>query len=137
MVGGQRRSGVTLYVALALAVSSIAFSQTESNRNSDQNNQPEEKIYSAKEVSKKVVIRDKPVPEYTAIARQHGVEGVVVLRAVFRSSGKVTNIQATKTLPDGLTDQAIDAARRIKFTPAEKNGYPVAMFLQLEYHFNL
>ena len=137
MVRGQRRYGVAPYVALALAVASIAFSQTESNRNSDQNNQPEEKIYSAKEVSKKVVIKDKPVPEYTLIARQHGVEGVVVIRAVFRSSGKVTNIQATKTLPDGLTYQAIEAARRIKFKPAEKDGHPVAMFLQLEYHFSL
>jgi TonB family protein len=137
VISKQRIHGVLSYAAVALAVASVAFSQTESNRNSDQNNQPEEKIYSAKEVSKKVVIKDKPVPEYTLIARQHGVEGVVVLRAVFRSSGKVTNIQATKTLPDGLTDQAIDAAKRIKFDPAEKDGHPVAMFLQLEYHFSL
>jgi TonB family protein len=128
--------GVSFYVALTLAVASIAFSQSESNRDANQNNQSE-KIYSGKEVSRKPVIKDKPVPEYTLIARQHGVEGVVVLRAVFRSSGKVTNIQATKTLPDGLTDQAIDAARRIKFKPAEKDGHPVAMFMQLEYHFSL
>ena len=133
----KRMHGVLFYVAVALAVASIAFSQSETNRNSDQNNQSEERIYPAKEVSRKPVIKDKPVPEYTLIARQHGVEGTVVLRAVFRSSGKVTNIQATKTLPDGLTEQAIDAARRIKFKPAEKDGRPVSTYMQLEYNFHL
>jgi TonB family protein len=137
MIRGSGIHAVSFYVALTFAVASIAFSQSEGNRDANQNNQSEEKIYSGKEVSRKPLIKDKPVPEYTAIARQHGVEGVVVLRAIFRSSGKVTNIQATKTLPDGLTDQAIDAARRIKFTPAEKDGHPVAMFMQLEYHFSL
>jgi protein TonB len=137
VVSGQRMHRATFYVALTLAVGSIAFSQSESNRNSDQNNQSEDKIYTAKETSKKPVIKDKPVPEYTLIAHRHGVQGTVTIRAVFRSSGKVTNIQAIKTLPDGLTEQAIDAARRIKFKPAEKDGRPVSTFMQLEYRFRL
>lgn len=65
------------------------------------------------------------------------MEGVVVIRAVFRLSGKVTNVQAIKTLPDGLTEQAIDAARKIKFKPAQKDGSPVSTFMMLEYHFRL
>jgi len=41
------------------------------------------------------------------------------------------------TLPFGLTEQAIAAARQIKFVPAVKDGRPVSVFMQLEYNFNL
>jgi hypothetical protein len=37
----------------------------------------------------------------------------------------------------GLTEQAIKAARRIKFIPATKDGQPVSTYIQLEYNFNL
>jgi hypothetical protein len=40
-------------------------------------------------------------------------------------------------LPGGLTERAVEAARRIKFFPATKDGRPVSMFIQLEYNFNL
>jgi protein TonB len=133
----QRMPRPLAYLPLVLAVGSIAFSQSEANRNSNQDDQPEEKIYSGKEITKKAVIKDKPVPVYTRLAQEHGVEGLVVIKAVFRSSGKVTNIVAVVRLPDGLTEQAIDAARRIKFKPAEKDGRPVSTYMQLEYNFRL
>jgi len=56
---------------------------------------------------------------------------------VFTPSGQITNIQAVKTLPFGLTERAIAVARLIKFTPAMKDGHPVSQYLQLEYNFNL
>jgi hypothetical protein len=40
-------------------------------------------------------------------------------------------------LPDGLTERAIEAARKIKFVPASKEGKYVSMWMQLEYNFNL
>ncbi|HEY8224538.1 MAG TPA: hypothetical protein VIG25_04615 [Pyrinomonadaceae bacterium] len=40
-------------------------------------------------------------------------------------------------LPDGLTWQAVRAAKQIKFIPATVNAWPVSMFMQLEYNFNL
>jgi TonB family protein len=59
----------------------------------------------------------------------------VVLKAVFSSSGKVTNIVIVSGVP-GLTEEAIKAARQITFEPAIKDGRNVAMWMQLEYNFN-
>jgi hypothetical protein len=49
----------------------------------------------------------------------------------------VVQIRAVHTLPFGLTERAIAAARQIKFVPAIKGGRPVSVFMQLEYNFNL
>jgi protein TonB len=79
----------------------------------------------------------KPEPQYTEEARINQITGTVVLRVVFSSSGEVDQIRAVRTLPFGLTERAIAAARQIRFVPAMKNGRPVAVFMQLEYNFNL
>jgi hypothetical protein len=56
---------------------------------------------------------------------------------LFASDGKVKYIVVLYGLPDGLTWQAVRAAKQIKFIPATVNGRPVSMFMQLEYNFNL
>lgn len=96
-----------------------------------------EKIYKGKEVDKKVHLTRKPEPSYTDEAKARGFEGVVVLVAVFSSTGKVTYLRVISGLPYGLTERAIEAAKKIKFTPAMKEGKPVSMWMQLEYNFNL
>jgi protein TonB len=65
------------------------------------------------------------------------VTGSVVLRVVFSRSGEVTNIRAVHSLPFGLTERAIAAARLIRFRPATRDGNPVNVYMQLEYNFNL
>ena len=90
-----------------------------------------------KEVDTKARLLTKPEPQYTTAARNHQIVGVVVLKVVFASSGKVTNIRVVQGLPDGLTERAIEAARKIKFIPASKEGKYVSMWMQLEYNFNL
>ena len=84
-----------------------------------------------------VVILAKPDPRYTAAARKNRTAGVVQLRAVFRADGEVTNILPIKTLPDGLTEEAINAAQRIQFTPAQINGMPISVERLIEYNFSL
>ena len=79
----------------------------------------------------------KPEPHYTEEARHNQITGTVVLRVVFSSTGQVTQIRALQSLPFGLTEQAIAAAREIKFMPATKNGRAVSVYMQLEYNFNL
>jgi TonB family protein len=79
----------------------------------------------------------KPEPQYTEEARRNQVSGTVMLRVIFSSSGEVVQIRAVRTLPFGLTERAIAAARQIKFTPAMKGGQPVSVHMQLEYNFNL
>lgn len=79
----------------------------------------------------------KPEPQYTDEARRNQTTGTVVLRVVFSRSGDVTNIRAVQSLPFGLTEKAIVAARQIRFSPATKDGHPVSVYMQLEYNFNL
>ena len=79
----------------------------------------------------------KPEPKYTEEARRNQISGTVMLRVVFSSTGEVVQIRAMHTLPFGLTERAIEAARQIKFVPAMKGGRPVSVFMQLEYNFHL
>lgn len=95
------------------------------------------RIFRSSEVSSRARVLSKPEPSYTESARKNQITGTVVLRAVFSSSGSVTNISTIRGLPDGLTERAIAAAKQIKFTPAMKDGHPVSMWMQLEYNFNL
>lgn len=89
------------------------------------------------EVTQKVRILSKPEPQYTEAARKNQVTGTVVIRAVFSASGEVTNIRTIRSLPDGLTEKAIAAARQIRFEPARKDGRVVSQYVQIEYNFNL
>ena len=89
------------------------------------------------EVTRKAMITSKPEPGYTEEARKNFVEGVVRLRVVLNSSGKVTDISVVKGLPDGLTEKAVSAARQMKFTPAEKDGRKVSQYVFLEYTFGV
>jgi len=95
------------------------------------------RVFSGKDVNQKARILEKPEPTYTEEARKNQITGTVVLRAIFSSTGQVTGITPISRLPDGLTEKAIAAAKRIKFVPATKDGRPVSMYFQLEYNFNL
>jgi TonB family protein len=79
----------------------------------------------------------KEKAQYSELARQNGLEGRVVLEAVFASDGNITNIQVYSGLPDGLTENAIEAAKKIQFKPATKAGVPVSVRGKLEFDFNL
>lgn len=94
-------------------------------------------VYTGREVDKKIQLKTRTEPKYPQAAKQKQIRGVVVLKAVFSSTGRVTYIQVLQGLPYGLTEAAIEAARGIKFIPATKDGKFVSMWMQLEYNFNL
>lgn len=98
---------------------------------------PPDGPFTTKEVVHKAVIVYKPAPGFTEEARKHNVSGVVRLRAVLSSAGRVTNIAVVKPLPDGLTEKAIQAAQHLLFFPAEKGGRAVSQYIVLEYNFNI
>jgi TonB family protein len=79
----------------------------------------------------------KEKARYTEAARQNRVQGTVLVSAVFTADGRVTNIRVVRGLPDGLNDEAIKAAQKIKFTPAMKNGQAVSVRMSMEFSFNL
>ena len=93
--------------------------------------------FAGSQVEQRARLLFKPEPTYTEDARKNQITGTVMLRVVFSSSGEVVQIRAVHTLPFGLTERAIAAARQIKFVPAIKGGRPVSVFMQLEYNFNL
>lgn len=94
-------------------------------------------IFSPRDVDQKAVIITRPSPIYPPAARQKQVSGTVVLRAVFAASGEVTNLTVIEGLPEGVTESAIEAAKKITFTPAKINGRAVSQYIQIEYTFSL
>ena len=95
------------------------------------------RAYSGKEVTTKARVLAKPEPRYSEDARKRGVTGTVVLRCIFAADGTPKHFIVVAGLPYGLTENALAAARKIRFTPATRDGKPVSMFIQLEYNFNL
>lgn len=59
------------------------------------------------------------------------------MRVILKFDGTIGNISVVSGLSDGLTERAIAAARNIKFTPAQKDGVPVSVSVQVEYLFSL
>jgi len=82
-------------------------------------------------------ILSKERAAYTEEARHNSIRGSVLLSIVFGADGHIYNIQVIRGLPQGLTETAIEAARKIKFRPAIKNGAPVNVRMQVLYEFNL
>lgn len=72
-----------------------------------------------------VHITNKPKPLYTPEGRAKNVEGEVVLQVVFTASGEVRVLRVLKGLGYGLDESAQNAARQIKFNPAQKDGQAV------------
>ncbi len=109
------------------------------SKKSSQIDEPQDfsSVYSTREVTRKAVIVFRPEPQYSEDAREGRVSGTVVLKAVLSSSGKVTRIEATKSLPRGLTEKSMEAARQIKFVPAIKDGKFVSQSIHLEYNFSV
>jgi TonB family protein len=94
-------------------------------------------IYTGREVTRRVVILSRPNPSYPTRARRNNTRGVVRLRMVLAASGKVENVTVVRGLPDGLSEEAIKAALKIRFEPALKDGVKVSQYVVVEYNFNL
>ncbi|HKX28828.1 MAG TPA: TonB family protein [Blastocatellia bacterium] len=87
--------------------------------------------------SLKPTILYKEKAKYTEEARQNKIQGTVTLNVVFNADGTISQFRVVRGLPDGLTEKAIEAARKIRFQPAVKNGQPVSVRGNLEFTFNL
>lgn len=125
---GKRATGIAVSDGFGVPYESESKAQTEVNNAN---------ALLAKEVQRKAVVVVKPDPMYTEEARQNRITGTVVLKVVLSSDGSVVNIRTVAGLPYGLTTRSIEAARKIKFVPAVKDGKFVSMFMQLAYDFNL
>lgn len=75
--------------------------------------------------------------KYTATAKLNQIEGIVLLSVVFTAEGTIEGIRVVRGLPDGLTEKAIEAARRIEFKPAMRNGVPVSVRGSIQFTFRM
>jgi tetratricopeptide (TPR) repeat protein len=90
----------------------------------------DEIIVPAKEATTKIRILDKPAPDFSRTR----ASGNCILRAVFTSSGRVDYVLVIRSVEPQFDLACIEAAKRIKFAPATKDGSPVATILQIEYN---
>lgn len=79
----------------------------------------------------------KPRANYTDAARQANIQGVVRLRVTFLANGSIGSITPVSGLGYGLTEQAIAAARSIRFEPQKKGGVGQTVTKVVEYTFTL
>jgi TonB family protein len=70
-------------------------------------------------------ILDKPRPAYTEEARRLEIEGEVQLEVVFGASGEVHILRVVRGLGHGLDENAVLAAKAIRFLPAKRDGHTV------------
>jgi TonB family protein len=59
------------------------------------------------------------------------------LRATFSKNGTIGAVSVISGLPDGLTEQAIEAVKGIKFEPAMRDGVPYSVTKPVEYTFTI
>jgi TonB family protein len=72
-----------------------------------------------------VEITYKPSPVYTNEARQLKLEGDVSLEIVFGANGQLHVNRVIRGMGHGLDEAAIEAANKMRFKPALRNGVPV------------
>ena len=77
--------------------------------------------------------------QYTELARTNRREGTVLVSLVVDKNGDPQNIELVRSLGMGLDDNAIEAVKQYKFSPAteQRTGKPVAVQLTVEVNFTL
>jgi len=79
-----------------------------------------------------------PDPDYTKLARQKKLEGIVVLQAIIQADGELTNIQVLKSPSPELTEMAIEGVSKWHMNPARRaDGEAVPVLVPVEITFRL
>ena len=78
-----------------------------------------------------------PDPEYSESARKSKTMGNVLLAVAINASGTVDAVKVVCKLEPGLDQNAVDAVKQWKFTPATKDGEPVPVQIEVSVGFRL
>lgn len=84
------------------------------------------------------VLKSDPGAAYPKQALDDGVRDpvTVVLVLTLDATGKVTDVKVEAPMGHGFDEAAIEAAKQLEFTPATKNGTPVAAKVKHKYTFS-
>ncbi len=88
---------------------------------------PANEVVDEKGVSVRAEVAYGPAPAYPAEARASQIEVDVPIEIVVNPEGQVVLARVTRHIGYGFEDSAIDAIRRYRFKPAERDGRPVAV----------
>jgi periplasmic protein TonB len=78
------------------------------------------------------------LPEYPAMSRRLGEQGVVVLRVFITPDGRASDVTLVKSSGSARLDRsAIDAIREWRFVPARQAGRPVGAWYEWRWEFRL
>jgi TonB family protein len=133
----EQNPELALYLSDLFPQDNPASQQTEEAIGTPTKSQPADKSMLGMSAGLRPTILYREKAKYTEIARLNLTSGTVVLQVVFDVSGEIRDIRVKRKLPDGLTHKAIEAAQKIRFNPAIKNGEPVSVRGTLEFTFNL
>jgi protein TonB len=79
-----------------------------------------------------------PVPQYPELARQAGIEGKAVIKALVDIDGSIIAVQVLKSSGNQMLDEAaLVAARKAKFTPAKQRDKFVRVWVSIPMSFRL
>ena len=79
----------------------------------------------------------QPSPGYSEAARLAKFEGILVLGMIVGRDGNPQDVWVVKKLGLGLDQKAIEMAQNWRFSPAVKDGEPVAVPINIEVTFKL
>jgi TonB family protein len=109
--------------------------EAQSTETADGSPPVDEKVYRAGGSVTPPTALFSPDPAYTKQAKRAGVVGASILWVVVNERGEVSHLRIARPLGAGLDDKAIEIVRSWKFSPAQKDGRPVAVQLNIEVHF--
>ena len=78
-----------------------------------------------------------PDPEYSPAAQAAKYQGTIVMSLIVDASGETKDLQIQTPLGLGLDERAVAAISTWKFDPAQKDGKPVAVAINVEVSFHL
>jgi len=78
-----------------------------------------------------------PPPEYPDSMKRQGVSGVVAVSIVIDETGAVMSTTVAKSSQPEFEAPALNAVKKWKFKPAQKDGVPVKMKVTVPIRFNL
>ncbi len=76
-------------------------------------------------------------PDYPDVARQLGLEGTVILELVIETDGHVSHVKVLRSVHPVLDEAAVQAAYKMKFTPAYNKDMPVRCYATWPVRFSL
>ena len=78
-----------------------------------------------------------PEPEFSEEARKIKHQGAVILLATIGADGHPHDLTVVRSLGMGLDEKALEAVSTWRFEPAQKNGHPVAVKMNIIVNFRL